>query len=177
MLKTVRTIATLAAAGALLAVPGTALAAPGGQGQVHGQGHAKSCQKTPKLGYQVSGALVSVTEDDTATTGVNEATVTLTVTVANSAARKSGEIADQDATTDGVQVKGATYTVPASDAFVLNKHGYVDPDTPSAGDFVKVSGRIALTKKRCAPEGTSTADRLDTPDVRRVTIFDRDADV
>ena len=175
MLKTVRTIATLAAAGALLAVPGAALAAPGGQG--HGQGKAKSCQKTPKPGYQVSGTLVSVTEDDPGTTGVNEATVTLTVTVANSHARKSGEIADQDATTEGVQVEGATYTVPTSDAFVLNKHGYADPDTPSAGDFVKVSGRIALTKKRCAPEGTSTADRYAAPDVRRVTIFDRDADV
>ena len=173
MLKTVRTIATLAAAGALLAVPATALAAPGGQGQ----GHAKSCQKSPKLGYQVSGTLVSVTEDDSGTPGVNEATVTLTVTVANSHARKSGELADQDATTEGVQVKGATYTVPTSDAFVLNKHGYVDPDTPSAGDFVKVSGRVALTKKRCAPAETSTADRYGTPDVRRVTIFDRDADV
>jgi hypothetical protein len=120
---------------------------------------------------------MSVTEDDSGTPGVNEATVTLTVTVANSHARKSDGIADQDATTEGVQVKGATYTVPTSDAFVLNKHGYVDPDTPSAGDFVKVSGRIALTKKRCAPEGTSTADRYGAPDVRRVTIFDRDADV
>jgi hypothetical protein len=173
MLKTVRTIATLAAAGALLAVPATALAVPGGQGQ----GHAKSCQKPPKLGYQVSGTLMSVTEDDSGTPGVNEATVTLTVTVANSHARKSGEIADQDAATEGVQVEGATYTVPTSDAFVLNTHGYADPDTPSPGDFVRVSGRIALTKKRCAPEGTTTDDRYNTPDVRRVTIFDRDADV
>ena len=173
MLRTVRTIATLVVAVALLAVPGTALAAPGGQGK----GKAKSCQKTPKVGYQVSGTLVSVTEDDPATTGVSEATVTLTVTVANSHARKSGEIADQDATTEGVQVEGATYTVPTSDAFVLNKHGYVDPDTPSVGDFVRVSGRVELTKKRCAPALASTADRYATPDVRRVTIFDRDADV
>ena len=50
----------------------------------------------------------------------------------------------------GSRSRAATYTVPTSDAFVLNKHGFVDPDTPSAGDFVKVSGRIALTKKRCA---------------------------
>jgi hypothetical protein len=163
MLKTVRTIATLAVAGALLAVPGTALAVPGGQGQ----GHAKSCAKSPKLGYQVSGTYVS----STATS------VTLTVTVANSHARKSGEIADQYATTDGVQVEGATFTVPASDAFELRLHGYAEPDTPSAGDFVKVSGRVALTKKRCAPAETSTADRYGAPDVRRVTIFDRDADV
>jgi hypothetical protein len=158
MLKTVRTIATLAVAAALLAVPGTALAVPGGQGK------AKSCQKTPKVGYQVSGTFVS----STATT------LTLTVTVANSHARKSGEIADQDATTDGVQVEGATYTVPATE---LTLHGFAEGDTPSAGDFVKVRGRIALTKKRCALAETSTADRYGAPDVRRVTIFDRDADV
>jgi len=170
MLKTVRTIATLAVAGALLAVPATALAAPGGQGK------AKSCEKTRSVGYQVSGTLVSWTADDPATTDVFEGTVTLTVTSANSHARKSGEIADQDAAKKGVQVKGATYTVPATDAFVLKLNGYEDPDTPSVGDRVKVSGRIALTKKRCAPEGTSTADRYATPDVRRVTISDRDPD-
>jgi len=171
MLKTVRTIATLAVAGALLAVPATALAVPGG-----GQGKAKSCEKTLKPGYQVSGTLVSVTADDPATTDVFEGTVTLTVTAANSHARKSGEIDDQDAAKKGVQVKGATYTVPASDAFVLKLNGYEGADTPSVGDRVKVGGRIALTKKRCA-EGTSTADRYAAPDVRRVTISDRDADV
>jgi uncharacterized protein YdeI (BOF family) len=96
MLKTVRTIATLAVAAALLAVPGTALAVPGGQGK------AKSCQKTPKVGYQVSGTLVSVTGVDDPATPASEATVMLTVTVANSHARKSGEIADQDAATEGV---------------------------------------------------------------------------
>jgi hypothetical protein len=170
MLKTVRTIATLAVAVALLAVPATALAVPGGQGK------AKSCEKTQKVGYQVSGTLVSMTADDPATTDVFEGTVTLTVTAANSHARKSGEIADQDAAKKGVQVKGATYTVPATDAFVLKLNGYEDPDTPSVGDRVKVGGRIALTKKRCAPEGTSTADRYATPDVRRVTISDRDPD-
>jgi hypothetical protein len=46
-----------------------------------------------------------------------------------------------------------------------------------AATGVKVSGRIARTKKRCAAEGTSTADRYAAPDVRRVTISDRDADV
>lgn len=169
MLKTVRTIATVAAAGALLAVPGTALAAPGGQGK------AKNCVKTPSHGYQVAGTLVSMTADDT-TTPDSEATVTLTVTSANSHARKSGEIADQDAARKGVQVKGATYTVAAGDAFVLKLNGFEDPDTPSVGDRVKVSGRIAVTKTRCAPEGTSTADRYAAPDVRRVTISDRDPD-
>ena len=169
MLKTVRSIAVLAAAGALLAVPATASAAPGGQGK------AKSCKKTPSVGYQVAGTLVSVTQNDPATPA-NEATVTLTVTNANSHARKSGEITDQDPAAEGVQVAGATYTVPTTEAFVLKLNGYEGTDTPSLGDRVKVSGRIAWTKKRCAAEGASTDVRYAAPDIRRVTISDRDPD-
>lgn len=170
MLKTTRMIGALAAAVALLALPGTALAAPGGQGK------GKNCE-TRSAGYQVSGTLASVTADDPGTTEVSEATVTLTVTAANSHARKSGEIADQAAAKKGVQVVGATYTVPAGDVFELKLNGFEAPDTPSAGDRVKVSGRVPVTKKRCAPAATSSADRYGAPDVRRVTISDRDADV
>jgi hypothetical protein len=168
MLKTIRTISTLAVAVALFAVPATAVAAKGGQGK--SQGKVKSCVKQPSVGYQVAGTLVSVTADDT-TTPDSEATVTLLVTNANSHARKSGELADMDPTTDGVQVAGATYTVPATDAFVLKLNGYEGTDAPAVGDRVKVSGRIARTKKRCAEEGATTADRYSTPDVRRVTIW------
>ena len=71
---------------------------------------------------------------------------------------------------------GATYTVPATDAFVLKLNGYEGTDAPAAGDSVKVSGRIARTKSRCAPEGTSVADRYATPDVRRVTIWNTEAE-
>jgi hypothetical protein len=171
MLRTIRTIAMLAAAAALLALPAMALAAKGGQGK------AKNCAKNPKVGYQVGGTLVSVTEDDPIS-GANEASVTLTVTSANRHARNSGEIADQDPATEGVQVVGATYTVTgATDAFELKLNGYEAPDTPSVGDKVKVSGRIVVTKKKCAPAGTSTADRYAAPDVRTVTISDRDPDV
>jgi hypothetical protein len=170
MLKTARTIATLAAAGALLALPATALAAKGGQGKANG------CAKTWTVAYQLGGTLVSSTADDPATPA-SEATVTLTVTSANNHARNSGEIADQNADRKGVQVKGATYTVAAGDAFTPKLNGYEGTDTPSVGDKVKVSGRVALTKKRCAQAGTSTADRYAAPDVRRVTISDRDADV
>src|SRR5215204_3770954 len=152
MLKTVRSIAMLAVAVALLAVPATALAAPGGQGK------AKICKKTPSVGYQVSGTLVSVTQNDPATPA-NEATVTLTVTNANSHALKSGDV-----------VKGANYTVPTTDSFELKLNGYEGTDVPAVGDRVKVSGRIARTKKRCAPNAT-TADRYLVPDVRRVTIW------
>jgi hypothetical protein len=170
VLKTVRTIAMLAVAGALLAVPATALAAPGGQGK------AKSCKTTPKVGYHVKGTLVSVTPDNTDTPAF-EGTVTLTVTSANSHATKSGDIADQVAGTEGVQVAGATYTVPATDAFLLALHQFEGTDTPSPGDLVKVSGRIARTKSRCAAENVSAADRYGAVDVRRVSIWDVDADV
>ena len=164
-----RTFVAIAAAGALLAAPAAGLASH--RGTPHGQGGGsqnspRGCATTPKLAYQVSGDLVSA----------GAGTVTLRVTSANSHARKSGEIEDQNATRRGVQVAGAMYTVPASDPFVVSLRGYEGTDTPSPGDRVRVSGKIELTKKRCAPAGTSTADRYATPDVKRVTFFDRDAD-
>lgn len=180
MLKNARTIATLVAAGTLLAAPAAGLAAKGGNSETakaKGKGKAKVCStKTHSVGYQVKGTFVSAVADDPATTGVNEATITLTVTSANSHAAKSGEMADQNASKKGVQVKGATMTVAATDAFELKLNGYEGTDTPSAGDRVKVSGRIKLTKKACAPAGTSTADRYAAPDVKKVTLTDRDPD-
>jgi len=168
---------SLAAAGALLAVPATGQATHKGaaHGQKKAKGHAKSCAKTHKAGFSVGGTYVSHTADDPATPA-SEATVTLIVTSANSHARNSGELADMDATKKGVQAKGGTYTVAAGDAYVLELNGYEGTDTASAGDKVKVNGKIPVTKKRCAPAGTSTADRYGAPDVRKVTISDRDAD-
>ena len=161
----------------MLAVPASGIAAgkPAGKGKPASPG-AKSCAKTHSVGYVVSGTLVSVTADDPATTTVSEATVTLTVTNANSHARKSGDIGDQDAVKKGVQVKGATYTVAAGDAFKLRLSGYEGTDTPLAGDRVHVNGRIPLTRKRCAPEGTSVADRYGAVNVKSVTIGDRHPD-
>ena len=175
MLKNAKTITMLAAAGTLLAVPAAGVAAKGGSSAKNTTGKAKSCAKAPSMGYQVSGTLISATADDPATPA-SEASVTLKVTSANSHAAKSGEIADQNPTKKGVQVKGATYTVPATDAFTFKLNGYEGTDTPSVGDRVKISGRIKLTKKSCAPAGTSTADRYATPDVKKVTISDRDPD-
>ena len=147
------------AALALLALPAAAPAAKGGHGKGHGgkghagkshagKGHGKSkgCAKVLTRGFQVTGTLVSV----------GEGTVTMTVTSANKHARESGEL-------------GETYTVPATDAFEL-KLGDDGTLVPAAGDRVKVKGRIAVTKKRCAAEGTTTADRYATPDVIRVRI-------
>ena len=73
---------------------------------------------------------------------------------------------------------GATYTVNgATDPFTFKLIEFEGADTPSAGDAVKVKGKIARTKKKCADEGTSLADRYGTPDVRRVKIKDSDPDV
>ena len=159
-----RMIASLTAAGALLALPATGLAAKGAK--TPSKGKAKSCATAPKVGYQVGGTLVSA----------GSGTVTLQVTSANVHARRSGEIADQDLAKKGLQVKGATLTIAAPDTFTLKLSGFEGADLPSAGDRVKVSGRIAVTKKSCAPAGTTTADRYAAPDVKTVTISDRDPD-
>ena len=157
------------AVASLLVLPATAQAdhkgEPHGKGNAKGKskGQAKSCAKAPKVGFSVKGTLVTFTADDP-TTAANEASVTLTVTKANGHARKSGEFA-------------ATHTVNAADdAFRLKLSGYEGTDTPSAGDKVKVTGKIARTKAKCAAPGTSTADRYGTPDVRKVKVTDQDPD-
>ena len=176
MLKHTRTLTALAVSGALLALPATGLAG-GDKGKGKGHGSAKSCSKTKKVGFIVKGTLVSATADDPATTDTNEAAATITVTGANKHAKRSGELADQDATKDGVQVKGGTYTVTAADdSFKIKLNGYEGTDTPSAGDKVMVIGKIPYTKKRCAPEGTSVADRYGEPNIKKVVVSDRDPD-
>ncbi len=171
MLKNTRMLSTLVATGALLAVPAAGLAEKPDHAKGKGKSGTpgKSCAKTHKVGFVVHGTLVSVKADDPHTEA-SEATVTLKVTRANAHARKSGEIADQDAAKKGVQVAGAEYTVAAGDAFRLKLNDYAPGTLPAVGHRVKVQGKIAVTKKRCAPAGTSTADRYGDVDVRRVTI-------
>ena len=165
-----RALGALAVA-SLLVLPATAQAdhkaEPHGKGKGNAKGkskgQAKRCAKAPKVGVSVKGTLVTFTADDP-NTAANEASVTLNVTKANSHARKSGDFA-------------ATYTVNAADdAFRLKLSGYEGTDTPSAGDKVKLNGKVALTKAKCAAEGTSTADRYAKPDVRKVKVSDRDPD-
>ncbi|CAN5197819.1 hypothetical protein BH20ACT16_BH20ACT16_13050 [soil metagenome] len=170
MLKRSRTMVSLVAAGALLAVPAAGLAKENGN-KGKGKAHATKCAKAHKASFVVHGTLVI-----DATTPFSEATVTLLVTSANSHARKSGDIPDMDAAKKGVQVKGATLTIAAGDAYTLTLKGYEGTDTPSAGDRVKVQGRTPLTKSNCAEPGTSTADRYGTTDVKKVKISHRDAD-
>jgi hypothetical protein len=166
VVKTVGRIAALVVAAAVVAAPAGAIAAEGGQGK--GKGKAKSCSKAGTRGFQVTGTLVSLTEDDPLTED-SEASVTLAVTAANQHARNSGELDDQNLDRKGVQVVGATYTVPAGDAFVL-KLGDYETGEPAEGDRVKVKGRVGLTKKRCAGEGYAT------PDVTRVAVSPREPD-
>jgi hypothetical protein len=168
MLNKTKSLALLIAAGALLALPATGTAAGKGKGE------SKRCEKAPKVGYKVSGTLESVTADDESTEAF-EGSVTLTVTRANGHARRSGDIPDQDPSQEGVQVAGATYTV-SGDAYKLMLKGYEDADTPSAGDPVHVVGRIPRTRAKCAPEGTTLADRFGTADIRQVSIKDADPD-
>lgn len=160
MTNRTRTLATLVAAGSLISLPAVAQGAPK---ESHGKsGASKACAKTQKVGYSVGGTLVSYTADDAATKDVNESSVVLKVTRANAAARNSGELT------------GGTYTVSGE---TVKLHGFQGTDTPSVGDRVKVSGKITRTKKKCAPAGTTAADRYGEADVKKVTISDRDEDV
>jgi hypothetical protein len=127
--------------------------------------------------FFVRGTLTSFTADDPSTADVNEASLTMSVVGANSHARRSGELADQDPSKPGVQVKGASYTATAaSDPFVLKLSGFEPGETPDVGDQVRVLGKIALTRKRCADPGTSLADRYGAVDLKRVRVIDADGD-
>ena len=175
--KHTRAIASAIVAGALLAAPAAALAKHGNHANDdHAKTHgAQNCTKAHSVGFGLVGTLVAVTADNPATPA-SEATVTLNVLAGNGHARRSGDIADQDATKPGTQIRGAVFTVPAGDAFRLRLHGYEGTDTPSVGDRVKVNGKIARLSKKCAPATATAADRLGAIDVRKVTISDRDPD-
>jgi hypothetical protein len=131
----------------------------GGRGHGHTGGHAH-CVIHP--GFVVKGTLVSVTPDNPATTNTNEASVTLTVTGANKHARRSGVS------------KGATVTYTAAtdeNGFRVVLSGFETGESPAAGDKVRVVGKIAYTKKKCAP-GTTREQRYGAVNVRRVKIVD-----
>jgi hypothetical protein len=165
----------LLAAGALIALPTVAQANHNSHAPADHGSKSKRCAPKNK-GFVVTGNLVSGTADDPATTDVNEASVTITVKNANRHARNSGELTDQNAEKKGVQVKGGTYTLDNDDdAYKVVFSGYEEGETkPNAGDKVRISGKIPVTRKRCAPEGTSTADRYGEPNIRRVKFVDVD---
>ena len=160
---------------ALMAVLALALLAPATAVSKPDPNNPKGCKKpTVNKGFVVKGTLDSFTADNPATEA-NEESVTLTVTKANGHAKKSGELADQDATKPGVQVKGATFSANGAtdpNGFKVKLVGYGTGETPATGDKVKLVGKISVTKAKCAPAGTSTADRYGDVNVRRVKIKD-----
>ena len=177
MIKRIRFMALLIAAGALLAIPAV--------GQAHHKaghskgGKGKSCAKKPTVnkGFVVKGTLVSYTADDPATPSINESSVEVTVTGANRHARVSGELEDTNPTKPGVQVAGGSYTVDSSgtpaDLFGVRLSGY-ETGAPAKGDKVRIVGKIAVQRKKCAAEGASLKDRYGAVNIRRVKIIDAD---
>jgi hypothetical protein len=178
MIRTVRLLALLAAACALLVAPAV------GQGHHKpdhvkgpkgGQQNSKSCKKpSKKVGFVVRGTLTSFTADIPATPA-NEASVSITVTGANRHARNSGELVDTDPATPGTQVQGGPYTVSgATDPFKVKLVDFEPAEAPAAGDPVKIIGKVARTKAKCAAPGTSLADRYGDVNSRKVVIHDAD---
>jgi len=176
LIKRIRFMALLIAAGALLAIPAV--------GQAHHKtghskgGKGKSCAKKPTVnkGFVVKGTLVSYTADNPATPSTNESRVEVTVTRANRHARVSGDLKDTNPTKPGVQVAGGSYTVAASgtDPFGVRLSGYETGETPATGDKVRIAGKIAVKRKKCAAKGTSLDDRYGAVNIRRVKIIDAD---
>lgn len=167
MIKRIQSPALLLAAGALLAVPAI------GQAE-HKPSHApgaksKRCKKpSVNKGFVVKGTLVSYTADNPATPA-NEATpLVITVTKANRHARVSGELVD------ATPLPGLQYTVPASDAFRVQLAGYEANEVPGAGDKVRVTGKVAVTKTKCAAPGQNTAaERYGAVNVRKVKFTEQ----
>ena len=174
MKRNLRLLALLVAAGALLVAPaaGQAHHKPGHtKGPKSGHPNSQPCKKpATKVGFVVRGTLTSFTADVPATP-TNEASVSITVTGANRHARNSGELQDMDPATPGTQVKGGTYTVTAStDPFTVKLVDFGAGESPAAGDAVKIIGKIARTKAKCAPDDTSLADRYGDVNIRKVVI-------
>ena len=175
-MRRLRTITTLVAAGALLVVPAVGDAHhnaghDGGKGKGKAQGKSKRCKKpTVNKGFVVAGTLTNYTAG-------GQESVAVTVTGANKHARVSGELADQNQTQGGTQVVGGSYTVDhvnPTDPFTVTLEGYEPGETPGAGDLVRIVGKVAVTKKKCAGAGDTVAERYGAVDVRRVTIVDAD---
>ena len=149
------------------------VALPAGAGAHHRDGHtkgpsAKSC--VINVAFVVKGTLVSYTPDTAGTPG-NEASVTLTLTKANRHARRSGELQDADPVRPGTQLTFAAST--DANGFRVQLSGYEANEIPAEGDKVRVIGKIAYTKARCAPTASVEA-RYGEENVRKVKIIEVD---
>jgi hypothetical protein len=165
--KRIGSIALLAAAGVLAAAPAVAQAThnshhdPGAKSK-GGEG-SRGCDRTLSRAFVVKGTVVSFDGTD----------VEISVTGANRHARNSGDLQDQDLSTSGTQVSGDTHKSSAgTDSFTLVLSGYETGETPQVGDQVRMIGKIAITKKRCADEGLTIEARSTDVNLRRVHIIE-----
>lgn len=176
-MKKLQIIASFAAAGALLAVPAVGQANHGvphgkSQGAPHGKAKGKNkagSKCVVNKGFTVRGTLVSYTADNAGTQNVNEESVTLTVTGQNRHAQRAG-LTDVSPGTPGLQYR----LNDADDSFTLQLSEFGPGQAPAAGDAVRIVGKVAVTKKKCAPAGASLEDRYGAVNVRKVKIVDAD---
>jgi hypothetical protein len=174
-LLTTAALFAVPAAGQAHHKPGHTNGPQGTHGHKGGQHKSKRCKKpAANVGFVVRGTLTSFTADDPVTPA-NEASVSITVTGANRHARNSGELQDTDPITPGTQVQGGPYTViGATDPFGVKLVDFEPAETPAAGDAVTIIGKVARTKKKCAPAGTSLDDRYGDVNIRKVVVHDAD---
>lgn len=164
LIKRTQSLALLVAAAALLAVPAVGQANHTGNGKGKAKGHVKAKNKcVVNKGFVVKGTLVADATPDYTTS------VTINVTGANRHARIGAGFTDADPATPGMQF-GQTYTVSPPDTFKLR---YSGTGTPSAGDKVRITGKVPVTRNRarCNP-AQSLAGRYGDEDIRRVKIVD-----
>jgi hypothetical protein len=147
LIRRIHLLAVLVAACGVLAAPGIAQAGPG-----------KSCVKKPFVNkaFVVKGTLSDFEADTSADPGY-QGSVEITVTRANRHARRSGVDAGDSFTAD-----------TSTDAFRLAISGGTTPDS---GDKVRIVGKVAVERKKCAPEKT-LAERYGDVNIRRVKIID-----
>ncbi len=176
-MKRTQTMALLVATGALLAVPAIGQAdkpVNGTHGHPTGKakGQGKSCAKKPTVnkGFVVKGTLVTY---DAGAPAAGDETVTVNVTKMNKHASRS------DLTDALPAVAGLQYTITgADDPFKVQLSGYeldaTPADVPNTGDKVRIIGKVAVTRKKCAAPGASVAARYGKVDVRKVKIIEVD---
>ena len=169
-MKRIRTMALLVAAAALMVVPAIGEAHKTGSQHNHGKAKGKNKNKcVVNKGFVVKGTWVAYTADNPATEA-NEGTVTITVTKANKHARVSGDLTDANPVLAGTQ-----YTVPTSDRFKVTLSEYEAGEAPGANDRVRISGKVAVTKKRCATaEQDTVAERYGDVNIKKVAFTEVD---
>ena len=174
-MKRLQTIGLLVAAGALLAVPAVGQADHGvphgkakGKAKREGKARGKSQSRcVVNKGFVVKGTLVAGGYNAGGPAAGDE-TVTLDVTKMNKHASRAG-------LTDAVAGGSLQYRVTnaGSDPFRLQISDEVPGTAPGAGDRVRISGKVAVTKRKCEPNA-SLEDRYGIVDVRKVKIVDAD---